>query len=63
MAYGVAEIKEVGTSYEKAMSQVAMSTGTTGQELENLQSIASNVYADNFGESMEAAAASVAEVY
>ena len=63
LAYGVAEIKEIGTSYEKAMNQVAMSTGTTGQELENLQSIASNVYADNFGESMEAAAASVAEVY
>lgn len=63
LAYGVAEIKEVGTSYEKAMNQVAMSTGATGQELENLQSIASNVYADNFGESMEAAAASVAEVY
>lgn len=63
LAYGVAEIKDIGASYEKAMDQVAMSTGTTGQELENLQSIASNVYADNFGESMEAAAASVAEVY
>lgn len=63
LAYGAKEITEVGVSYEKAMNQVAMSTGTTGQELENLQSIASNVYADNFGESMEAAAASVAEVY
>ena len=63
LAYGVAEIKEVGTSYEKAMNKVAMSTGTAGQELENLQGIASNVYADNFGESMEDAAAGVAEVY
>lgn len=63
LAYGVAEIKEVGASYEKAMNKVAMSTGTAGQELENLQGIASNVYADNFGESMEDAAASVAEVY
>ena len=63
LAYGVAEIKEVGASYEKAMNKVAMSTGTAGQELENLQGIASNVYADNFGKSMEDAAASVAEVY
>lgn len=63
LAYGAKEITEVGTSYEKAMNQVAISTGTAGQELENLQGIASNVYADNFGESMEDAAASVAEVY
>ena len=63
LAYGVAEIKDVGASYEKAMNKVAMSTGTAGQELENLQGIASNVYTDNFGESMEDAAASVAEVY
>lgn len=63
LAYGVAEIKEVGASYEKAMDKVAMSTGTAGQELENLQGIASNVYTDNFGKSMEDAAASVAEVY
>lgn len=63
LAYGAKEITEVGTSYEKAMNQVAISTGAAGQELENLQGIASNVYADNFGESMEDAAASVAEVY
>lgn len=63
LAYGAKEITEVGISYEKAMNQVAMSTGAAGQELENLQGIASNVYADNFGESMEDAAESVAEVY
>nr|DAU23523.1 MAG TPA: tail tape measure protein [Caudoviricetes sp.] len=63
LAYGAKEITEVGISYEKAMNQVEMSTGAAGQELENLQGIASNVYADNFGESMEDAAASVAEVY
>lgn len=63
LAYGAKEITEVGTSYEKAMNQVAISTGTAGQELEDLQGIASNVYVDNFGESMEDAAASVAEVY
>lgn len=63
LAYGAKEITDVGISYEKAMNQVAISTGAAGQELENLQGIASNVYADNFGESMEDAAASVAEVY
>lgn len=63
LAYGAKEITEVGVSCEKAMNQVAMSTGAAGQELENLQGIASNVYADNFGESMEDAATSVAEVY
>ena len=63
LAYGAKEITEVGTSYEKAMNQVAISTGAAGQELENLQGVASNVYADNFGESMKDAATSVAEVY
>lgn len=63
LAYGAKEITDVGISYEKAMNQVAISTGAAGQELENLQGIASNVYADNFGESMEDAAVSVAEVY
>ena len=43
LAYGAKEITEVGTSYEKAMNQVAISTGTAGQELENLQGVASNV--------------------
>ena len=63
LAYGAKEITEVGDSYEKAMNQVSISTGTAGQELENLQGVASNVYADNFGESMKDAATSVAEVY
>lgn len=63
LAYGAKEIVDIGVSYENAMNQVAVSTGAAGAELENLQSIASNVYADNFGESMEDAANGVAEVY
>lgn len=63
LAYGAKEIVDIGVSYEKAMNQVAVSTGAAGAELENLQSIASNVYTDNFGESMEDAANGVAEVY
>lgn len=63
LAYGAKEIVDIGVSYENAMNQVAVSTGAAGAELENLQSIASNVYTDNFGESMEDAANGVAEVY
>lgn len=63
LAYGAKEIVDIGVSYEKAMNQVATSTGAAGAELESLQSIASNVYADNFGESMEDTAAGVAEIY
>lgn len=58
-----AEIVKVGTDYDKAMNQVAASTGAAGKELQNLQSIASNVYTNNFGDSMEGAAAGAAEVY
>jgi len=60
---GAAKIVQLGTDYEKAMNQVAASTGTAGQELENLQTISSNIYSNNFGESMEDAAAGVSEVY
>ena len=63
IAAGAAEIVKLGTDYEKAMNQVAASTGTTGQELENLQTISSNIYSNNFGESMEDAAVGVSEVY
>lgn len=57
------EILKVGTSYDNAMNQVAASTGTVGQELENLKAVSSSIYAGNFGESMEDAAAGVSEVY
>ena len=63
LAYGAKEIVDIGVSYEKTMNQVATSTGAAGAELESLQNIASNVYADNFGESMEDTATGVAEVY
>ena len=60
---GAAEIVKVGTDYDKAMNQVAVSTGVAGKELENLQTIATNVYTNNFGGSMEDAATGAAEVY
>lgn len=63
IAAGAAKIVQLGTDYEKAMNQVAASTGTAGQELENLQTISLNIYSNNFGESMEDAAAGVSEVY
>lgn len=60
---GAAEIVKVGTDYDKAMQQVAASTGAAGKELESLQTIASNVYTNNFGDSMEDAATGATEVY
>ena len=63
IAAGVAKIIKLGTDYDKAMNQVAVSTGVAGKELENLQNIASNVYSNNFGENMEDAATGVTEVY
>lgn len=63
IAAGAAKIVQLGTDYDKAMNQVAVSTGAAGKELENLQNIASNVYSNNFGENMEDAATGVTEVY
>lgn len=62
-AYGAKEIAEIGIEYEKAMNQVAVSTGATGKELKNLKDIASGIYSNNLGENMEDAAAGVSEVY
>lgn len=55
-------IVELGDEYDSAMRSVSATTGATGEELESLGEVVKNVYADNFGESMEEAADSVAEV-
>ena len=55
-------LAELGDDYNKAMSNVSAATGAVGDELEALGDVVKTVYADNFGESMEAAAASVADV-
>ncbi len=52
-----------GTQAEKSANQVAAATGLTGDALKEVQEISQNVYKDNFGDSMEDAADSVATVY
>lgn len=42
-----------GTEYQKASNQVQASTGATAEEMEMLEGAMKNVYANNFGESME----------
>ena len=52
-----------GTQAEKSANQVAAATGLTGDAPKEVQEISQNVYKDNFGDSMEDAADSVATVY
>lgn len=52
----------VYTEHEKAANSLAAATGTTGKELENLQSAMETVYQNNFGESIEDAASAVSLV-
>ena len=42
-----------GTEYQKASNQVQASTGATAEEMQMLEGAMKNVYANNFGESME----------
>lgn len=49
----IKQIADIGDEYQQASGQIAAATGATGAELEGLQDVMKNVYADNFGESME----------
>ena len=51
-----------GTEYKKASNQIQASTGATAEEMNVLKDVMKNVYADNFGESMEDVADAVALV-
>ena len=53
---------EMGNQYEGAMNQIAASTGTTGAELAGLEDVANDIYVNNFGESWEDVANSLATV-
>lgn len=59
---GMKELLELGDSYETAMGQLGAQTGTSGKELERLGEIATEVYRDNFGESLEEVSANMATV-
>lgn len=51
-----------GNDFNKAMNQLQASTGATEEEMKKLEQAAKNVYADNFGESIEDVANSMAVV-
>ena len=51
-----------GDDYNKAMNQLAASTGATGEELESLKDVAKGVFANNYGESYDDVADAVANV-
>ena len=60
-AAGMAAVK-FGTDYQQASNQLQASTGATKKEMEGLSEAMKNVYADNFGESLDDVAQSMGEV-
>ncbi|MCC8070024.1 MAG: phage tail tape measure protein, partial [Ruminococcus sp.] len=61
----VASIKgmvEAGDEYNKAINQLSASTGAVGEELEGMEDIVQGVYGNNFGESWDDVANTVAEI-
>lgn len=51
-----------GDEYNKAMNQLSASTGATGEELSGLEDVVQGVYNNNFGESWDDVANTVAEI-
>ena len=69
VATGAAVVKagkylaDLGDAYNSAVNDISASTGLVGKELEGMSDVLKDVYGSNFGESMEDAAAGIAEVY
>lgn len=61
VAAGTSLVK-LGDEYNNAVNQISASTGATGAELEELGSIAQNVYKHNFGDNLEDIAGGISEV-
>ncbi|MCB5279278.1 MAG: phage tail tape measure protein [Candidatus Cloacimonetes bacterium] len=61
IAAGVQLVK-LGDEYNKAINQIAASTGATEEELEQLGAIAQSVYKRNFGDSLEDVANGISAV-
>ena len=59
---GGKHLLELGDDYQQAVGQLSAQTGATGEELNELGSIAEQVYRDNFGESLNDVATSMATV-
>lgn len=57
-----AQVVAFGDEYNKAMNQLQASTGATEEEMKDLEKVAKSVYGNNFGESVEDVANSMAVV-
>ena len=56
-------LAKLGDEYNSAMNDIAASTGLAGEELNDMSEVMKDVYANNFGESMEDVAAGLSQVY
>jgi len=59
----VGSLAKLGDAYNSALNDVAASTGLVGDELAGMGDVMKEVYAANFGESMEDVANGMSEVY
>lgn len=57
-----AQVVAFGDEYNRAMNQLQASTGATEEEMKDLEKVAKSVYGNNFGESVEDVANSMAVV-
>ena len=56
-------LAKLGDEYNTAMNDIAASTGLAGEELAEMGDVMKDVYASNFGESMEDVASGIAEIH
>ena len=56
-------LADLGDAYNSAVNDIAAGTGLVGSELEEMSDVLKDVYGNNFGESMEDAAAGITAVY
>ena len=56
-------LADLGDSYNMAVNDIAAGTGMVGEELDAMSEVLKDVYGNNFGESMEDAAAGITAVY
>ena len=56
-------LANLGDAYNSAVNDIAAGTGLVGEELEGMSDVLKDVYGDNFGESMEDAAAGITSIY
>lgn len=56
-------LAELGDEYNRAVNDIAASTGLAGDELAGMGDVLKDVYANNFGENFEEIAAGMADLY